>query len=125
MGGNNNGDNLPFNAGKALGFLMMLGLLFSYAGGGGDSIRAGVCALADYAKALMASIVFSLIIVAAIVYAGGQILGAETRSRASVWATAMIVGAVIGIVIFVLLPPILSTMLYGDPNAIQAEACGP
>lgn len=116
---------MAFNAGKALGFLVMLGLVFSYTGEESGSIRAGVCALADYAKALMASIVFSLIIVAAIVYAGGQILGAETRSRASVWATAMIVGAVIGIVIFVLLPPILSTMLYGDPGVMQAEACAP
>ncbi len=102
---------------------MLLGLLFAYNGQDGSSIKAGVCMLADYAKALMASIVFALVIVAAIVYAGGQVLGAETRSRASVWATAMIVGAVIGIVIFVLLPPILSTMLYGDPNAIQLEAC--
>ncbi|MFH1447725.1 MAG: hypothetical protein ABIG39_02580, partial [Candidatus Micrarchaeota archaeon] len=33
------------------------------------------------------------------IYAIGQVLGAETRARASVWATAMLVGGVIGLII--------------------------
>jgi len=99
------------NAGRVLSMIMLLGILFAQNGTDSVGIKAGVCMLADYAKSLMGAIVFALIIMAAIVYAAGQVLGAETRARASVWATAMIVGAVIGIIIFVLLPPILETML--------------
>ena len=95
-----------------LGIAMLLCLLaVGFAQESPNGIKEGVCLLADYAKSLMGAIVFALIIMAAIIYAAGQVLGAETRARASVWATAMIVGAVIGIIIFVLLPNILGMML--------------
>lgn len=101
--------------------VLLLGLLaVSFAQESPTGIKSGVCLLADYAKSLMAAIVFALVIIAAIVYAAGQVLGAETRARASVWATAMIVGAVIGIIIFVLVPGILEVML----NQSVTGACG-
>lgn len=104
-----------------LSTVLLLSLLaVSFAQENPEGIKQGVCLLADYAKSLMGAIVFALVIMAAIVYAAGQVLGAETRSRASVWATAMIVGAVIGIIIFVLLPSILETML----NQSITGACG-
>ena len=40
-----------------------------------------------------------MFILAGGIYAIGQVLGAETRARASVWATAMLVGGVIGLII--------------------------
>jgi hypothetical protein len=55
-----------------------------------------------------------LIILAAAVYAIGQIVGAETRARASVWATAMITGALIGIVIYLVVPGLIKLMLPTD-----------
>ncbi|MCX6778480.1 MAG: hypothetical protein NT157_06395, partial [Candidatus Micrarchaeota archaeon] len=33
------------------------------------------------------------------IYAIGQVLGSETRARATVWATAMLVGGIIGLII--------------------------
>ncbi|MCX6768476.1 MAG: hypothetical protein NTY83_01370 [Candidatus Micrarchaeota archaeon] len=110
--------------GRGNGFLAIAMLLCLIATGfaqeSPNGIKEGVCLLADYAKSLMGAIVFALIIMAAIIYAAGQVLGAETRARASVWATAMIVGAVIGIIIFVLLPNILGMML----NQNVGGACG-
>lgn len=106
---------------RFLGIAMVLCLLaVGFAQESPEGIKSGVCMLADYAKALMGAIVFALIIMAAIVYAAGQVLGAETRARASVWATAMIVGAVIGIIIFVLVPSILEVMLGQSVSG----ACG-
>lgn len=87
----------------------------------GNSIKEGVCMLADTAKAIMASVIFALIIMAAVVYAAGQVFGAETRSRATVWATAMIIGAVIGILIFVLVPEILQA--FGGSQLDVQGAC--
>ncbi len=53
-----------------------------------------------------------LIIGGGVVYAAGQIMGAETRARAAGWATAMLIGAVIGILIATVAPSIISAM-YG------------
>ena len=55
---------------------------------------------------------------AAAVYAGGQMMGAETRARANVWATSMLTGAVIGILITVIVPYTLGIML-GQDGAIS------
>ncbi len=108
---------------KRMAFLMMLlGAAFAQSGFAEDNpIKEGVCLVADTAKAIMASVIFALVIMAAVVYAAGQVFGAETRSRATVWATAMIIGAVIGILIFVLLPQILDA--FGGSQVSVVDAC--
>jgi len=60
-----------------------------------------------------------MIIGAGVVYAAGQMMGAETRARANTWATAMLLGAVIGILIVVVAPSVLHT-LYAD---VDVDAC--
>ncbi|MGC8923919.1 MAG: hypothetical protein ACP5KJ_01855 [Candidatus Micrarchaeia archaeon] len=40
-----------------------------------------------------------MIVLAGLVYAAGQVMGAEMRSRASVWATSLLVGAIIGLIL--------------------------
>lgn len=59
-----------------------------------------------------------LVVVGAAVYAIGQMLGSETRARATVWATSMFVGAIIGILIYVIVPGFLETLLS---NGIEVE----
>ena len=91
------------------------------------TISSGMCELYGMVNSLLAVVVFVLIVVAAIIYAAGQVMGAETRARASVWATSMIIGAVIGIIIYVLVPIILSTMMGGldiDTVCTGQEAFG-
>ena len=57
--------------------------------------------------------VMVLIVLAGVVYAIGQVMGAETRARAAVWATAMLTGAVIGIIIYIVTPVLVSTLTTG------------
>jgi len=102
-------------------FAIFIGIIAAQVSSDGSSIKSGVCMLADTAKAIMASVIFALIIMAAVVYAAGQVFGAETRSRATVWATAMIIGAVIGILIFVLVPQILQA--FGGTELNVEGAC--
>jgi hypothetical protein len=59
-----------------------------------------------------------LVVLAAIVYAVGQMLGAETRARASVWATAMFVGAIIGALIYIIMPFIIKALFTGDTTMV-------
>ncbi|MCX8197552.1 MAG: hypothetical protein N3G80_04560, partial [Candidatus Micrarchaeota archaeon] len=47
-------------------------------------------------KNIVGVVTMLMIVFAAVVYAGGQMMGAETRARANVWATAALVGAIIG-----------------------------
>ncbi len=64
-----------------------------------------------------------MIIGAGVVYVAGQMMGAETRARANTWATAMLLGAVIGILIVVVAPAVLHT-LYADVD-VNACTCAP
>src|SRR3989344_6103490 len=54
-----------------------------------------------------------MVLVGASVYAAGQLMGAETRARANVWATAALMGALVGLLINSIAPPILSP-IYGS-----------
>ena len=99
---------------NAFGALMLLSVFavgLGFAGTSATQIATGICELYNTVQIVLGAVIFVLIVVAAIVYAAGQIMGAETRARASVWATSMIVGAVIGIIIYVLVPAILGAML--------------
>jgi len=55
--------------------------------------------------------VMVLIVLAGTIYAIGQILGAETRARAAVWATAMLTGSIIGVLIYILTPWLVGLLL--------------
>ncbi|MEM3364505.1 MAG: TrbC/VirB2 family protein [Candidatus Micrarchaeia archaeon] len=50
-------------------------------------------------KTILPIVAIVMIVLAGVVYAAGQVMGAEMRSRASVWATSLLVGAIIGLIL--------------------------
>jgi len=58
-----------------------------------------------------------MVMLASVIYAVGQMMGAETRARANVWATSCLTGAIIGLLIAVISPEILGII------ADQTIAC--
>ena len=54
-----------------------------------------------------------LIIFAAVIFAAGQVMGAETRARANVWATAMLTGALIGFAVAIIVPWFIQMLWTG------------
>ncbi|MEM4367308.1 MAG: hypothetical protein QW035_04240 [Candidatus Anstonellales archaeon] len=88
----------------------------------GTNINKAMCSIVNTVKAVIPSIVFLLVIAAALVYGVGQLLSAEMRSRASVWASSMIVGAIIAILILILVPPIMDALLAGTGITVST-AC--
>jgi hypothetical protein len=54
-----------------------------------------------------------MILVGAVTYAAGQMMGAETRARANVWATAALTGALIAMLISAVAPEVLK-ITYGS-----------
>jgi hypothetical protein len=105
-------------------YLLVLILLMNFVGivtavapvTGTSSIIVAMSNLCVTARNLLAIGTMLMVILAAATYAVGQILGAETRARASVWATAMMTGAVIGIVIYMVVPWVIASMMGGAPS---------
>jgi len=112
-------------SGLTLLAVLFAGLGFATDGTAGDQIQGGICQLYTTVNTILGAVIFVLIVLAAVVYAAGQVMGAETRARASVWATSMIVGAVIGIIIYVLVPPILDAMINTGTGAIPVSTACP
>ncbi len=65
----------------------------------GINISAQFSGLCSAIKNTVPIVAFTMLLIAAIVYASGQVMGAETRARANVWATAMVTGGIIGLLI--------------------------
>lgn len=82
----------------------------SVLGGLTDAVKSLCKGLQD----LLPVVAMLMIIVAGVIYASGQMMGAETRARANVWATAALVGAIIAILIVVIAPPVLN-VIYPPP----------
>lgn len=61
-----------------------------------------------------------MVLLASVIYATGQMMGAETRARANVWATSCLTGAIIGLLITSIAPTILGALL-GQPGAITCS----
>ena len=64
-----------------------------------STLVSSLSGLCQTVKGIVPIVALLMFIMAGGIYAIGQVLGAETRARASVWATAMLVGGVIGLVI--------------------------
>jgi uncharacterized membrane protein len=67
-----------------------------------------------------------MILIGAVVYAAGQVMGAETRARANVWATAALTGALMSMLI-VAIAPVALELIYGEGNVncTGENMCGP
>ena len=101
--------------------VLLLSMLFGLVvAGETESIKAGICSLYTLVNTVLTAVIFLLIVAAAVVYAGGQLLGAETRARATVWATSMFMGALIGVLIYVIVPFVLTAMAG---NALTLNKC--
>jgi hypothetical protein len=59
-------------------------------------------------KAAVPIVAFTMLLIGGIIYAAGQIMGAETRARANVWATALLIGGVFGLIIAASAPYLLN-----------------
>ena len=98
-------------------------LSVSFAEGGVQNITETLEAFCELATMVLAAAIIVLIVLAAVIYAIGQVMGAETRARASVWATAMLTGAVIGAVIYIVMPYLLNFLLGSDAGIQISDPC--
>jgi len=98
----------------------LMSLSFATAG-----LQSALKTLCSMSQQFLGITVMVLIVLAGVVYAIGQVMGAETRARAAVWATAMLTGAVIGIIIYIVTPALVRVLVgnTGVTVGTEANAC--
>ncbi|MEM2908688.1 MAG: hypothetical protein QW171_00850 [Candidatus Bilamarchaeaceae archaeon] len=94
----------------------LIGVVNADAGGAIISAMQGLCRLVQSFLGIAAVL---LVVLAGVTYAIGQMMGAETRARAAVWATSMLTGAVIGIVIYLIAPYVIALLMGKTPPSIS------
>lgn len=110
--------------GRHFVLLVVLANLFSVSyADATTSIESALEGLCSASTLFLSAAVVIMIILAGAIYAIGQIMGAETRARASVWATAMLTGAVIAALIYLLVPYILNMLLPSGYSISPDSPC--
>ncbi|VVB98930.1 Uncharacterised protein [uncultured archaeon] len=79
------------------------------------NVRSAISNLCNQLVTLLPVAAMLMIVIAGVIYAAGQMMGAETRARANVWATACLTGALVGLLIYAIAPAVLAT-IYGANN---------
>ncbi len=111
---------------KKLGIIVVLAVLVSavFAASGLTAMASAMGELCAGLKNMLPVAAMLMIILAGVIYAAGQMMGAETRARANVWATACLTGALIAILIAVVAPAVLNQIYGGTSGStIISNAC--
>ena len=108
-------------------YLFTLLLLFSLAlaqGEGEKGLKPATGLLCSLFTSILPIVVVIGIVLSGITFAAGQVMGAETRARANVWATNLLIGSLIAGVITVLAPSFVENMTGFTLSNCKAAAGG-
>jgi len=84
------------------------------AAAGMSDVKHAMTILCDALVNILPVVAMLMVVVSAVIYAAGQIMGAETRARANVWATAALTGALISGLIYAITPSVFAYLFFGD-----------
>jgi cytochrome bd-type quinol oxidase subunit 2 len=102
-----------------LAVVMMLASASFAADSGITAVTSAVKELCRGLKDLLPVAAMLMIVIAGVIYAAGQVMGAETRARANVWATAALTGALIAVLIYAIAPAVLNTIYGGGTGGLS------
>ena len=98
---------------KYIGAFLVLVFLSGTAFAQTTALQAALSQLCNGLNQLVPIAAMLMVLLSAVIYATGQMMGAETRARANVWSTSCLTGALIGILISVIAPAVLGTIANG------------
>ena len=96
---------------------VLMGVVFAN-NSGISGLQSALAQLCTQLSQLVPVAAMLMVLLASVLYSTGQMMGAETRARANVWATSCLTGALFGILIAVIAPNILELI------AGSAVSCG-
>jgi len=105
---------------RKFGIFVVLAVMVSgaFAVSGLTAVSCAISSLCVGLRDMLPVAAMLMIILAGVIYAAGQMMGAETRARANVWATACLTGALIAILIAVVAPSVLGMIYNTNQNAL-------
>ena len=98
---------------RKLGILVVLLLATMAFATGLAGFQAGLASVCAQLRTILPVAAMLMIIAAGVIYATGQMMGAETRARANVWATACLTGALMAVLIVVIAPAVFDLIYTG------------
>ena len=98
---------------RKIGIFAVLAVMVAsvFAVSGLSAVTGAMGGLCDGLRTMLPVAAMLMIILAGVIYAAGQMMGAETRARTNVWATAALTGALMAILIAVVAPSVLNMIL--------------
>jgi len=105
---------------RKIGILIVLALVsvaFAATVSGLSQVTSAMSSLCTALTTMLPVAAMLMIILAGVIYAAGQMMGAETRARTNVWATACLTGALMAILIAVVAPSVLNMIYYGNSTS--------
>jgi quinol-cytochrome oxidoreductase complex cytochrome b subunit len=102
--------------------VFLIGIVFflSFAGATGTArVTAALETLRTIVCQFFGALITVCIVLAAIAYAAGNVMGAEAGARAKVWATNLVIGAAIGVVLY-----LVSPLVLGALSGSSVTGCG-
>ena len=95
---------------QLLSVLLMLQVAFA---GDTASLSAALQMLCTLFYQLLPMAVLVIVTLAGVVFAVGQTMGAETRARANVWATNLLIGGLIAGAVIIIVPAVVNYLVPG------------
>jgi len=88
-----------------------------------SNIAAGLCNFKILIIGVLPTLALILFLFAGLAYAAGQAFGAETKAKAQGWAMSLLVGGIIGVVLAVLAPLLVTIFVGMGLGATAVAAC--
>ena len=106
---------------RKIGIFVVLAVLASsvFAVSGLSAVSSAMQSLCQGLTQMLPVAAMLMIVMAGVIYAAGQMMGAETRARTNVWATAALTGALMAILISVVAPSVLNTIY--NPSGLPSK----
>ena len=101
-----------------LALLLAMGVAAATVTSVASALAVQICTIRYLIYGLLPTVALVMFLLAGLVYAAGQAFGAETKAKAQGWAMSLLVGAIIGIVLVILAPALLS--VFVSNTAMQA-----
>jgi len=95
-------------------FIILLALPLISAVSGVSALSSALGSLCSGLTSMLPVAAMLMTVLAAVIYAAGQMMGAETRARANTWATAALTGAMMAILISVVSPSVIGAVYGSD-----------
>jgi hypothetical protein len=71
------------------------------------NLSQSLSSIQDQISSIIPVVALMMIVLAGLIYGIGQVMGAEMRGRAAVWAQALLIGAILGLVIAAMAGPLV------------------